>query len=72
MLQVRQAGKIVCNIHLHKYYAPSFGCNHFLIRCLTPAADDFFSSLRDSIKNFITDSLSREEIWNDGITICTR
>lgn len=72
MLQVRHSGKIVCNLHLHKYFAPSFGGNHFLIRCLTPAADDFFSGLRDSIKTFIKDSLGREEVWNDGIVICTR
>lgn len=69
---MRASGKIVCNLHLHKYYSRAFGVNCFDIEVHTDAACEFWSELSDKMRYFIKQLLDREEIWNYGFTICAR
>lgn len=72
MLQVRNCGKIVCNLHLHKYHAPFFCSNKFLVQARTDSALNFTSSLSAKMQKMIQSLLDREEVWNEGFTICTK
>lgn len=72
MLQVRHSGKIVCNLHLHAYYAPIFCSTKYIIQAWTDSAIDFKASLSSKMQKMIQSLLDREEVWNEGFTICTK
>lgn len=72
MMQVRNRGKVVCNLHLHKYFAPAFCSNKFIIQAKTAAAQNFKASLSTKMKKMLQSLLDREEVWNVGFTICTK
>lgn len=71
-LQVRDNGKILCNLRIHKYFSRWHWGYSYMVIADSDNSRCFWQSLSCKMQCFLKRYIEQDYIWNYGFTIYTK